>query len=577
MPLILTALAAAMALFSLTPNEVRAQSDRYVAFVHGLTFGDDSDDPRTEKGVRWRKSGTIEAWENAGVMGSENYAVLTYYDEKLYDETNLVMGRLVDQMMSQTDASADARWVLVGHSQGGIVVRLLYEYIQANRPDINVEGVMAIASPLQGARAAKISWDGEGSYYSVSSEIINFLQDVLGAPAADSFEDAFLAAGIQPYGGNRWIELASNFVDFYGLIADRGIKILAEADRGLNVDNKIDAISYDKGGAAAIAPGGYLIRQINHRPTPDQYRALIGAERYPVPFRVWSGASTEQAKTSFPWLPLLGIGGGVALTEAGFPSLGTLFFAAGNFPNIRPGNEPIAVKYFHSVHLQYVAMEQFYDSQNSAWDGIFPDFWSECWDGDGYNPCVRQDRWNDGENAIESFPALYSQLIDSYKLERRTNTYQKTVCPDIYGSGYRVSGFTPPTAQEYVDFHLEPPGDDDDPYDRNEPNECWKEWVTDVYYVTVPDENDGIVSVQTGTWSENGSPNDRVHNFLFGDNGNGPTGTGYNHAEMVYAERHFSSANDPAHYNVSFTRGMPNPPMVNAQDWIIEEVFGGPE
>ena len=84
----------------------------------------------------------------------------------------------------------------------------------------------------------------------------------------------------------------------------------------------------------------------------------------------------------------------------------------------------------------------------------------------------------------------------------------------------------------------------------------------------MPDESDGIVTVQAGKWSERGSPNDREHNFLFGNDGGSKNQTGFNHAEVVYNERRFSSYSDPASYTVSFSAGQANPPMQNARDRI---------
>jgi len=86
--------------------------------------------------------------------------------------------------------------------------------------------------------------------------------------------------------------------------------------------------------------------------------------------------------------------------------------------------------------------------------------------------------------------------------------------------------------------------------------------------VTVPDENDGIVSVETGVWSESGSPNDRDHNFLFSNDGGSQRETGFNHAELIYNERRFSSSQDPNPYNVTFSEGQDNPPAQNARDWV---------
>jgi hypothetical protein len=67
------------------------------------------------------------------------------------------------------------------------------------------------------------------------------------------------------------------------------------------------------------------------------------------------------------------------------------------------------------------------------------------------------------------------------------------------------------------------------------------------------------------------------HSLLYNDR---PTsnqykqgGTGYNHAEMVYNRRRYSASADPGISNGEFSRGQLNPPMVNAEDWLRDEVF----
>ncbi|NBC86481.1 MAG: hypothetical protein GVY25_09850 [Bacteroidetes bacterium] len=567
-------------LCAFSPQVAQAQK-RYAAFAHGISFGDDRPsggesvaEVRAEKASRWENSGTPDDWKSTGLI--TDFTLLRYFDRDLYggnrDKTldntrSAMMERFVNQMRDKTAGVSDAEWVLVGHSQGGIVVRLLYKYIQENHSDIDVAGVMAVGSPLQGARAARMAYSpSRPNYYDVAPEMRNFLKNVLRGPIADTIEDGIARIGYQPYGGYSWVELGSNFIDYYGLIADGISRIAADT----KIDDRIDAMSYDKRGAEAIGPGGNLINMINSGQQPDRYRSIIGAERHPIPARVGSGAVTG-SPLGLAWLPPSLIGAGALASDQQLQSLGLLFIGVGaTTPDeVAPGDEPTTVRFYYNVMSMYNLLEQFYDSEQG------PPLYLECWDGDGYNPCAREDRWNKGHDALKAFPDTYSEIIDSYKLESRTG--YRTVCPNTYDNGTNLRQnhrFSPPSAQKYVDYYLEPP-DNDDPNDPNQDdddgvsgNECYEEAYT--YYVSVPDDSDGIVTVEAGVWSENDRPNDRRHNFLFGDGGGSANKTGFNHAEVVYNERRFNSYQDPDPYSVTFYSGQENPPMQNAENWVRE-------
>jgi len=570
----------ASTLFVFCPPTAQAQT-RYAAFAHGITFGDDRpsatdqslQEMQSNKASRWEASGTPENWKDTGVIS--DFIFLRYFDRDLYggnrDKTldasrTAMMERFVQQMRDETRGVSDAEWVLVGHSQGGIVVRLLYKYIQNNHSDVDVAGVLAAGAPLQGARASRMAFSpSRSNYYDVAPEMTHFVQDVLRAPIANSFEDLLSRIGFNPYGGSQWIELGSNVVDYYGTLADGISQSIVEA----NVDDRIDEISYEKRGAAAIGPEGHLIEKINSGPQPDNFRSLIGAERYPIPARVGSGAVTG-SPLGLSWLPPTLIGAGTFASDQDLERLGFLLIGTGaSAPSeIAPGDEPQTTRFYYNVMSLYNLAEQYHDSQQE------PPFYTECWDGDGYNPCVLEGRWNQGHDALKAFPTTYSEIIDSYQLESRTG--YRTVCPNVYEDdpAYRSKHrFSPPSAKKYVDHNLEPP-DPEDPTDDQQDdddgvsgNECYEEAYT--YYVTVPDENDGIVSVQTGVWNEGDSPNDRQHNFLFGNDGGSVDQTGFNHAELIYNKRRYNSESDPDPYTVTFNEGDDNPPMVNAKDWAF--------
>ena len=85
-----------------------------------------------------------------------------------------------------------------------------------------------------------------------------------------------------------------------------------------------------------------------------------------------------------------------------------------------------------------------------------------------------------------------------------------------------------------------------------------------------------------GGISEQSGPDLGPHSILYNDRSSSNQykrgGTGYNHAEMVYNERRYSSrehlgigglgSDDP-----SFSEGQPNPPMQGGRDFLSDDVF----
>lgn len=144
---------------------------------------------------------------------------------------------------------------------------------------------------------------------------------------------------------------------------------------------------------------------------------------------------------------------------------------------------------------------------------------------------------------------MHSQLIDAYKVERRIGTRRVQKCIPISNCG-EVRCLRQCRRGE-------------DPFD----------YESYTYYVTVSEKTDGLLGLHTCTWNQGDRPDDRQTNFLYGDTGRGlGGGTGYNHAEMVYATRRYSAQEDPYPLG-SFRRGDDNPPMRDARVWVERDVF----
>jgi hypothetical protein len=181
--------------------------------------------------------------------------------------------------------------------------------------------------------------------------------------------------------------------------------------------------------------------------------------------------------------------------------------------------------------------------------------------------------WKKGRRAMQNFGSTYSEIINAYRLDRRE--YKEVNCMERESmDGGPQTAFRPPTAREYRQgsFH-----------EGEEPN-CY-ERTTRVYYVPIPNKTDGLLGTTTTTWNpptgtgREENPNLGPHSILYNDRPSGNQykrgGTGYNHAEMVYDERRYSSAANSPIDGPSFSEGQRNPPMRGAERWVQLNVFGG--
>lgn len=562
---------------SAVPMEATAQ-DTYAAFVHGFTFGDDRpkgdntvQDVLAEKGQRWDASGSIQYFQNQAKI-IDGHILLKYFDRDLYggnrDKTldfsrTAMMQRFVSEMKN---AAPNAEWILVGHSQGGIVVRLLHEYIRQNVPDLNVTTVTAIASPMQGAKPATVSYGYRAGYKNAQPTVDGFLKDVLKAPLAEAGGDiiGFFAP---------WAELAidiiANFWDPADYLAD-GVVDLLEG----RIENSLNGMAVDKQAKEAIGPGGYLIEDINAAPDPQNYRALLGAERAPTFARVASGASTE-SKPIVEFRPIVRFGvqqvGGIFGDN--IERLTAIFTRN---ENVDPGDEAATLGFFYDLKDIYRDAADYYRHRCYWTLGL------SCIAGD-YR---KHNRWKAGRRALEGFGSTYAYIIDANKQERRYGS--RTVCRDpntgeIIGRNLVDATFKPPTSDSYVHGAFELPDGDGSGRDDNDGilgNECWEESYT--YYVTVPNKSDGLLGTVTTTW--NGQYGDRFtytnlgpESILYGDESSSSQyekgGTGFNHAEMVYSNRRYSANTDPGVDNSAFYQGQLNPPIGDTEDWLRASGF----
>jgi pimeloyl-ACP methyl ester carboxylesterase len=561
--------------------------DRYAAFIHGFSFGDSRpegvrDGERCEPrgavyeldtpfrqgacnnawekaGSRWEASGTPDRWTGGPVDG---YIKLKYFDRDLYrgtpggprdvtldDTRRKMMERFVKTMKHkmQENNSPNAKWVLVGHSQGGIVARLLHEHIRKNVDEVDVEGVLSIASPMQGGKPSQVSYGSRSGYTNVKPIVDGFLKDVLVGPVGDAGGSLlnFIVPGL-----GTVFDIVANFWDPATYAANGVIDVIEGKLQALN------EMAVAKEAKEAIGPDGELIQTINRVPDPDAYRALSGAERSPVPARIASGRRIEKDKVvTFGFWGAFGVG---ALGTTSLPNLGLVVDIFRGNDQVSPGEEPVTVDFFYDVKDAYANAADYYRYRCYGTLGL------SCLGGD-YR---KWKRWKQGREAIQNFGSTYGEIVNAFRTEKKTRTRYVCDSPTMKSaSGGKKGAFDPPSAAEYAHPRID------------EDRDC--RYVSETYYTSVPNKNDGLLGTATNTWNppraRGSGPNLGSHSILYNDRPSSDQykqgGTGYNHAEMVYNRRRYSSSEDPGISDGEFGKGQPNPPMQEGRRFLREEIF----
>lgn len=519
----------------------KAQSQKqYAAFIHGFNFGGGSCN-RENRGRRWEEGGAPASWSSySGPV--DGYELLKYCRGKLYRSTNIVLRRLADQMKSR---GKNARWVLVGHSQGGIVARLLHEYIRKNT-SLDVDGVMALASPMQGARIAEVAFGKYDGYKNIKPIVDDLFNDIVDGPVTE-------------------LETSLANILTFGVVGSVAKwKIQNRKDKLDNsVDDFINGSTVRSNAKKFISPDGEMIEDINNSKNPDNYVSYLGSERSPAAVRLMSGKNINEG-LSTPDAGFWATLGWGALGAAGNPGVFSLIMSAED-RKVSPGDEAAAVNVFEDVKNVYSSNAEYYKYRR--WFPPDP----------RAHACFQA--WRRGRDALNSINERHTRLIDAYTLVKREK--QVTVCEDNSKSRGKAASdlFAPPSASRYVDQYLEPPPDETGE-DDGRGTDCHYEMET--YYKSVPNKNDGFLGTAYTTWHENGrsrfsEPHLNSHSILYSDNETGTYkrgGTGFNHAEMVYNKRRYSSSNDPRLPDNAFGEGDRNPSMRDAEDWVATEVFG---
>ncbi len=239
-------------------------------FVHGFNGSGDKWENISRSPIEFTNNNTID-----------DYVVFNYLAEELAtDESRaLMLSRFISQMDSKGNRSDD-KWILIGHSLGGIVSRELYPAFRAF--GFNIVAVISVGGPLQGAAATNVD-----TMY-IRSEFNRLKEEF---ELASSNEHPLVSAYLllDTIGNSFENLLSGNNTPSANSMLNRIPSMLEEArDSALSYSTYV----LETNAKGLIGLDGSVIREINNYSAaninehPQNYLSIIGAEKDQTPIRI---------------------------------------------------------------------------------------------------------------------------------------------------------------------------------------------------------------------------------------------------------------------------------------------------
>lgn len=229
------------------------QAQDYALFIHGFEGSADS----------WESSDTPDEMIEMGVIDA--YDLLVYETEEVAAENGLQ--NLIEEAAGIMMARGPGRWVLVGHSLGGLIARVAYEGVK-DLPGIDASVVITLGTPHQGARVAHVSLGYEPGYINAEPYLDEFIERV-----STPIQNGDFASVIEWIVGASAIESLEDLVELLPQIKDE-LRVFERPSVEYQVK---DIIGLD----------GSFIELINSDEIedPPHRRSIIGVEKRFTPIR----------------------------------------------------------------------------------------------------------------------------------------------------------------------------------------------------------------------------------------------------------------------------------------------------
>ena len=225
----------------------------YALFIHGFEGSADS----------WESSDTPELMVEMGVIN--DFDLLVYETEEVAAENGLQS--LIQEIAGIMQARGSGRWVLIGHSLGGLISRVAYEGLK-DLPGIEVSAVITLGTPHQGARVAHVSIGYEPGYINAEPYLDEFI-DRVSLPV----QNGEFGSLIEWIAGANAIETLEDLVDVLPQVKDE-LRVFERP----SVEYQVKDI---------IGLNGSFINLINSDEIadPPNMRSVIGVEKRFAPIR----------------------------------------------------------------------------------------------------------------------------------------------------------------------------------------------------------------------------------------------------------------------------------------------------
>ncbi len=367
------------------------------------------------------------------------------------------------------------RFVLIGHSLGGLVARRLYPALKVSPfpdiDDLNIVGVVNIGGPVQGSGAVEVQAEEISASF-------NYLQSIL--TTAWEKRSPVLSFPVQVIDYFHPQDLSTDFdslPNFLEILRDSALNYQQHI-----VENHADEL-IGRNGSVIIEINNY--NELNEDVHPQNFLSIIGAEKEYIPMRMVSHIFSNVPNIEDEQASIEAFNMFLGFSQAHVDTyLTELALQEAAYQPCRFGGSLFLPNYCSDVERR---MEK--AARNAA-------------------------KWIDAKIEIENIDFYWGELIDSYRIDEYT--YQEYIppCPDdgeIPGPIFDIQIPTETTCSQ-------------------NPN---GEWRTGTGYIKHADKSDGVVNIHSALWSADDGFDD-LNNEYFDDLGEDG---GYNHFELRNYER----------------------------------------
>jgi hypothetical protein len=196
-----------------------------------------------------------------------------------------------NEIADNADPSKNRKWIIIGHSLGGLRARIAHDEMYAKLGSAKFKGIVTLGTPHQGAPAAR----EEHKDYAVSV-ISNWAKDAGGAADWEQNNTSRF------YGFSFLIDPILALVHTITTLVDWIVTLVVDLETDDHMENKlymqITAAVMDKTkyNAHVIAPEGALIQKVNSIKTKVPHVSINGVESSKMMVRIEAAYADENKK-----------------------------------------------------------------------------------------------------------------------------------------------------------------------------------------------------------------------------------------------------------------------------------------